>query len=41
MIAKGMRATHITGTRTEDSINRVMGLMDPKPTVIKLQPIAR
>ncbi|MFC6644550.1 hypothetical protein ACFQBQ_02880 [Granulicella cerasi] len=41
MIAKGMRATHVTGTRIEDSINRVMGLMEPKPVVVKLQTIVR
>jgi hypothetical protein len=30
MIAKGLRATHVTGVRTEESIDRVLGLIGPK-----------
>ena len=30
MIAKGMRATHVAGMRTEESIDRVLGLIGPK-----------
>lgn len=30
MIAKGMRATHATGQRTEESIDRVLDLIGPK-----------
>lgn len=30
MVAKGLRATHVSGVRTEDSINRVLGLIGPR-----------
>ena len=30
MIAKGMRATHKAGMRTEESIDRVLGLIGPR-----------
>lgn len=30
MIAKGMRATHVAGVRTEESINRVLDLIGPR-----------
>ena len=30
MIAKGMRATHAAGQRTEESIDRVLDLIGPK-----------
>jgi hypothetical protein len=30
MVAKGMRATHVAGVRTEESINRVLDLIGPK-----------
>ncbi|HEX3968087.1 MAG TPA: hypothetical protein VHW70_08990 [Edaphobacter sp.] len=30
MIAKGMRATHKAGMRTEESIDRVLSLIGPK-----------
>lgn len=30
MIAKGIRATHKAGMRTEESIDRVLGLIGPK-----------
>lgn len=30
MIAKGIRATHTQGMRTEESIDRVLGLIGPK-----------
>jgi hypothetical protein len=40
MIAKGMRATHVNGTRMADTINKVMVVMDPKP-VVRVPPIVR
>ena len=30
MVAKGIRATHKDGMRTEESIDRVLGLIGPK-----------
>ena len=30
MVAKGIRATHADGQRTEESIDRVLGLIGPK-----------
>ncbi|HXS11803.1 MAG TPA: hypothetical protein VN734_03820 [Acidobacteriaceae bacterium] len=30
MVAKGMRATHKSGMRTEESIDRVLGLIGPR-----------
>ncbi len=30
MVAKGIRVTHKSGMRTEESINRVLGLIGPK-----------
>jgi hypothetical protein len=30
MVAKGIRATHKDGMRTEESINRVLGLIGPR-----------
>ncbi len=30
MIAKGVRATNVAGVRTEESIDRVLGLIGPK-----------
>jgi hypothetical protein len=30
MIAKGIRATHKSGMRTEESIDRVLGLIGPR-----------
>ncbi len=30
MIAKGMRATHTSGMRTEESIDRVLGMIGPR-----------
>lgn len=38
MIAKGMRMTHRNGTRMEDSINRVLGMIGPKVVVAKIPP---
>ena len=39
MIAKGMRATHTTGQRTEESIDRVLGLIGPKFIGPRLIPV--
>lgn len=39
MVAKGIRATHVTGVRTEDSINRVLGLIGPKLIGPRLIPV--
>ena len=30
MVAKGIRATHAAGMRTEESIDRVLGLIGPR-----------
>ena len=37
MVAKGIRATHKDGMRTEESIDRVLGLIGPK--MIGPQPV--
>ncbi|HZQ43863.1 MAG TPA: hypothetical protein VFA99_11460 [Acidobacteriaceae bacterium] len=39
MVAKGIRATHVSGVRTEDSINRVLGLIGPKFIGPRLIPV--
>jgi len=39
MIAKGMRATHAAGQRTEESIDRVLGLIGPKMIGPRLVPV--
>ena len=39
MIAKGMRATHASGQRTEESIDRVLGLIGPKMIGPRLRPV--
>ena len=39
MIAKGMRATHKTGMRTEESIDRVLGMIGPKLIGPRLIPV--
>ena len=39
MIAKGLRATHVTGVRTEESIDRVLGLIGPRFIGPRLIPV--
>ena len=39
MIAKGMRATHAAGQRTEESIDRVLDLIGPKMIGPRLVPV--
>lgn len=39
MIAKGIRATHTSGMRTEDSINRVLDMIGPKFIGPRLIPV--
>jgi hypothetical protein len=40
MIAKGIRATHTSGMRTEESIDRVLGLIGPKMIGPRLIPVS-
>lgn len=35
MIAKGMRATHVNGERTEESIDRVLALIGAKRAEVR------
>lgn len=39
MTAKGIRATHATGMRTEESIDRVLGLIGPRMIGPRLIPV--
>ena len=39
MVAKGIRATHKDGMRTEESINRVLGLIGPRFIGPRLIPV--
>lgn len=39
MVAKGLRATHVSGVRTEDSINRVLGMIGPRFIGPRLVPV--
>jgi hypothetical protein len=39
MVAKGIRATHAAGMRTEESIDRVLGLIGPKMIGPRLLPV--
>ena len=39
MIAKGIRATHANGQRTEESIDRVLGLIGPRFIGPRLIPV--
>ncbi|HTV09680.1 MAG TPA: hypothetical protein VMD97_11605 [Candidatus Aquilonibacter sp.] len=39
MTAKGMRATHAAGMRTEESIDRVLGLIGPRMIGPRLIPV--
>jgi hypothetical protein len=39
MVAKGIRATHAVGQRTEESIDRVLGLIGPKMIGPRLVPV--